>query len=99
MMNAPTKSAITANVSRKALKNPRFSLACAWLSAVSAAPERTSVFAGSTPRMRVTTSSSLTPGRATTRMASSRPGSPRTACAADGVNIVNEAPPGLSVSP
>ena len=96
-MKEPTNRAMRANTIRKVLKKAMSSFRSCWSSAVISSPVSTSVPVGDDLRR---CGRPGRPGRrrprATTLMASTRPGSVRAAWASSGLNITSEAPPGLS---
>ena len=99
MMNEPTNRAITANTIRKTLKKLMSSFIASCCSLVISAPVSTSRARGAPWRPALDEFVLADAVAATTRIASILPGSVRYRCAAAGVNIVNDAPPGLSVPP
>jgi hypothetical protein len=110
MTNDPTTTATTANTMKNVVTKASWSCSSDWLSAVACAPVRTSVWPlAAAPalepgpervaRMSDATWDWLTPGRATTSMLSSLPGSPTRFWASSVVNSTQLAPAGLSADP
>ncbi len=99
MMNAATKSAIRAKIVMNVLKKLRASEMSLWSSATEASPVSASVLPGRIDAIRARSSSWLMPGSADTEIELIMSFDPRTRCAVEKSNTVNDAPIKESDSP